>query len=143
MELVSSHPLHYVHWQSWSVQVLDCTRRGGTPNVHLDGSTLGRSPGRCAYRAPSRWEHSPQKSWSLCAQSSISEGLPISILEAALCGLCVVCTHVGGCAELLAAPSTGEKDAPASFGRLVVRIPSGTYLSLVVWHRQPCLLLPG
>jgi glycosyltransferase involved in cell wall biosynthesis len=37
-------------------------------------------------------------------QSSISEGLPISILEAALCGLCVVCTNVGGCAELLAAP---------------------------------------
>lgn len=54
------------------------------------------------------------------AQSSISEGLPISILEAALCGLCVVCTNVGGCSELLAAPSSGEKDAPASFGRLVV-----------------------
>ncbi len=45
-------------------------------------------------------------------QSSISEGLPISILEAALCGLCVVCTNVGGCAELLAAPPGGPPGEP-------------------------------
>lgn len=49
-------------------------------------------------------------------------GLPISILEAALCGLCVVCTHVGGCAELLATPPSADKDAPQSFGRLVVSL---------------------
>ena len=53
-------------------------------------------------------------------RAELSEGLPISILEAALCGLCVVCTNVGGCSELLAAPSSSEKGAPASFGRLVV-----------------------
>ncbi|KAL0026270.1 hypothetical protein WJX77_007445 [Trebouxia sp. C0004] len=44
-------------------------------------------------------------------QSSISEGLPISILEAGMSGLCVVCTDVGGCAETMS-------DGRRSFGRL-------------------------
>lgn len=46
-----------------------------------------------------------------CLQSSISEGLPISILEAGMSGLCVVCTDVGGCAETMS-------DGRRSFGRL-------------------------
>ena len=39
------------------------------------------------------------------------EGLPMSILEASLSGVCVVCTDVGGCSELL-------RNGPLSFGRL-------------------------
>jgi len=41
-------------------------------------------------------------------QSSISEGLPVSVIEAGLTGKCVVCTNVGGCSELLANPQAGE-----------------------------------
>jgi glycosyltransferase involved in cell wall biosynthesis len=41
-------------------------------------------------------------------QTSISEGLPVSVIEAGLTGKCVVCTNVGGCAELLANPNSGE-----------------------------------
>ena len=40
-------------------------------------------------------------------QTSISEGLPVSVIEAGLTGKCVVCTNVGGCAELLANPNVG------------------------------------
>jgi len=40
-------------------------------------------------------------------QTSISEGLPVSVIEAGLTGKCVVCTNVGGCAELLANPNSG------------------------------------
>ena len=46
-----------------------------------------------------------------CLQSSVTEGLPVSILEAGLSGVCVVCTDVGGCSELL-------RDGPRNFGRL-------------------------
>lgn len=40
-------------------------------------------------------------------QTSISEGLPVSVIEAGLTGKCVICTNVGGCAELLANPNAG------------------------------------
>jgi hypothetical protein len=40
-------------------------------------------------------------------QTSISEGLPVSVIEAGLTGKPVVCTNVGGCAELLANPNSG------------------------------------
>ena len=50
-------------------------------------------------------------SWCCCLQSSVTEGLPVSILEAGLSGVCVVCTDVGGCSELL-------RDQTRSFGRL-------------------------
>ncbi len=40
-------------------------------------------------------------------QTSISEGLPVSVIEAGLTGKCVVCTNVGGCAELLSNPHSG------------------------------------
>jgi hypothetical protein len=43
----------------------------------------------------------------LYIQTSISEGLPVSVIEAGLTGKCVVCTNVGGCAELLANPNSG------------------------------------
>lgn len=46
-----------------------------------------------------------------CLQSSVTEGLPVSILEAGLSGVCVVCTDVGGCSELL-------RNGTRSFGRL-------------------------
>jgi glycosyltransferase involved in cell wall biosynthesis len=44
---------------------------------------------------------------SIYIQTSISEGLPVSVIEAGLTGKCVVCTNVGGCAELLANPNSG------------------------------------
>ena len=44
-------------------------------------------------------------------QTSISEGLPVSVIEAGLTGKCVVCTNVGGCAELLANPNSGARPA--------------------------------
>ena len=75
-------------------------------------------------------------------QSSISEGLPISILEAALCGLCVVSTNVGGCAELLAAPpGAGGAGGPASFGRLVAACDAAmiAYAQLEVMAMLPSL----
>jgi glycosyltransferase involved in cell wall biosynthesis len=60
-------------------------------------------------------------------QTSISEGLPVSVIEAGLTGKCVVATDVGGCAELLANPESGRPGAsagldgpqPPAFGRLV------------------------
>jgi glycosyltransferase involved in cell wall biosynthesis len=42
-------------------------------------------------------------------QTSISEGLPVSVIEAGLTGKCVICTNVGGCAELLANPNAGGR----------------------------------
>jgi glycosyltransferase involved in cell wall biosynthesis len=48
-------------------------------------------------------------------QTSISEGLPVSVIEAGLTGKCVVCTNVGGCAELLANPNAGRR--PPAQGR--------------------------
>ena len=60
-------------------------------------------------------------------QTSISEGLPVSVIEAGLTGKPVVATNVGGCAELLANPNAGaggepfglEGPQPPWFGRLV------------------------
>ena len=60
-------------------------------------------------------------------QTSISEGLPVSVIEAGLTGKPVVATDVGGCAELLSNPNAGagggahglEGPQPPWFGRLV------------------------
>jgi glycosyltransferase involved in cell wall biosynthesis len=60
-------------------------------------------------------------------QTSISEGLPVAVIEAGLTGKPVVCTNVGGCMELLSNPNAGASGAPFGlegpqppmFGRLV------------------------
>lgn len=46
-----------------------------------------------------------------CLQSSVTEGLPVAMLEAGLCGVCLTCTDVGGCSELMG-------DGKQLFGRL-------------------------
>lgn len=65
-------------------------------------------------------------------QSSISEGLPISILEAGMSGLCVVCTDVGGCAETMS-------DGRSSFGRL---LPARNHKLLAYAQLEVMAMLP-
>ena len=65
-------------------------------------------------------------------QSSISEGLPISILEAGMSGLCVVCTDVGGCAETMS-------DGRRSFGRLT---PARNHKMIAYGQMEVMAMLP-
>lgn len=52
--------------------------------------------------------------------SSISEGLPLAIGEAGLCGLPVVCTDVGGSREVLSDTIPGQHiDPMLTYGRIV------------------------
>eukprot|EP00121_Abeoforma_whisleri_P001866 Awhi_evm1s1670 len=52
--------------------------------------------------------------------SSVSEGLPLAIGEAGLCGLTVVCTDVGGSREVLSDTKPGEPIDPFhTYGRIV------------------------
>ncbi|XP_063934657.1 uncharacterized protein LOC135146429 [Zophobas morio] len=56
----------------------------------------------------------------LFINSSISEGLPLAIGEAGLCGLPVVCTDVGGSREVFSDAPPGEPiDPTLTYGRLV------------------------
>ncbi|KAI8469609.1 MAG: hypothetical protein J3K34DRAFT_276064 [Monoraphidium minutum] len=85
-------------------------------------------------------------------QTSISEGLPVSVIEAGLTGKCVVCTNVGGCAELLANPNPGasgeshglEGPQPPMFGRLVAPKDAAmiAYAQLEVLGFLPSLQVP-
>lgn len=52
----------------------------------------------------------------LFVNSSISEGLPLALGEAGLCGLPVVCTDVGGSKEVI---SRLDSDKWTTFGRVV------------------------
>ena len=81
----------------------------------------------------------------LYIQTSISEGLPVSVIEAGLTGKCVVCTNVGGCAELLANPNAGARV------REGVKGPQGSPLlgtvsrperPLTCWHDYSVLATP-
>ena len=65
-------------------------------------------------------------------QSSISEGLPISILEAGMSGLCVVCTDVGGCAETMS-------DGSNFYGRL---LPARNHKLLAYAQLEVMAMLP-
>ena len=73
----------------------------------------------------------------LCLQSSVTEGLPVSIMEAGLSGVCVVCTDVGGCSELL-------RNQTRSFGRLTSakNIQMIAYGQLEVMAMLPSLEFP-
>ena len=76
-------------------------------------------------------------SYCCCLQSSVTEGLPVSILEAGLSGVCVVCTDVGGCSELL-------RNQTRSFGRLTSakNIQMIAYGQLEVMAMLPSLEFP-
>jgi len=89
--------------------LLDATRVAATPNLRV----LGWMPAALVYGAS-----------DIALLTSVSEGMPVALIEAQMAGIPVVCTDVGSAGEVVLHEETGLVVEPAGLTAAVARLAS-------------------